>query len=219
MLDTEVVLTKMKCLRNFQGRWHATDHCGSNTTRVAELFHTEASDDASVIFPESQLTRLYKFESEDSGVELPSGANSPSTPTGSEQSFALCESPCHSDELAASSQEPQRVDLTDESATPNVEDDSPATSEALDSSTLKEEQSGEDGAGDTTSGRGDGGECEASEARLFGEQLPGLGHDSTAMDKQCEDTRGSGDEQSLEEYMDKCCRLSEVSRQTSPLSR
>lgn len=222
MLDSEVVLTKIKCLRNFQERWHATDHCGCNAPKAAELLHAEASDNASAIFPESQLTRLYKFESEDSGVELPSGANSPSTPTGSEQSFALCESPCHSEELAASSQEPQQVDPIDESVMPDVEDDSPATSEELDSSTLTEGRSGEDGGGDTTSGGGDGGdggECEVSEARLFGEQLPGLGHDSTATDKQCEDMRGSGDEQSLEEYMDQCCRLSEVSRQTSPLSR
>ncbi|XP_075791842.1 uncharacterized protein LOC102454024 isoform X2 [Pelodiscus sinensis] len=36
-----------------------------------------------------QLHRLSKFESEDSGVELPSGANSPSTPKGSEKSFVL----------------------------------------------------------------------------------------------------------------------------------
>lgn len=205
MLDSEVVLTKIKCLRNFQERWHATDHCGSKAAEL--LHHAEASDDASAIFPESPLTRFYKFESEDSGVELPSGANSPSTPTSSEQSFALCESPCHSDELPASSQEPQRVDPTDESATPGVEDDSPATSEEHDSPTPTEE---ERGAGDATSG----GEPEACEARLFAEQLPALGRDSTATD-----TRGSGDEQSLEEYMDQCCRLSEVSRQTSPLSR
>lgn len=213
MLDSEVVLTKIKCLRSFQERWHAADHCGSN--RAAELLHAEALDDASAVFPESQLTRLYKFESEDSGVELPSGANSPSTPTGSEHSFALCESPCHSDELAASSQEPQRVDPMEESATPDVEDDSRATSEEHDSSTLTVEQSGEDGAGDAASGGGGGGEREVSEAGLFGEQLPGLDHDSNATDA----TRGSGDEQSLEDYMDQCCRLSEVSRQTSPLSR
>lgn len=219
MLDSEVVLTKIKCLRNFQERLHATDHCGSNATKDARLLHTEASDDASAIFPESQLTRLYKFESEDSGVEMPSGANSPSTPTSSEQSFALCESPCHSDQLAASPQEPRQADRTDESVAPDAEDDSPSTSEELESSTLTEERSGEDGGGDATLGGGDGGECGANEARLLGEELPGLDRDSTATDKQSEDARGSGDEQSLEEYMDECCRLSEVSVQTSPLFR
>ncbi|XP_067836467.1 uncharacterized protein [Heptranchias perlo] len=35
------------------------------------------------------LLTLYKSESEDSGVELPSGTNSPSTPSGSEQSFVV----------------------------------------------------------------------------------------------------------------------------------
>lgn len=46
-------------------------------------------DYLSSMFPDQQLPRLYKFESEDSGVEMPSGANSPSTPTGSEQSFVV----------------------------------------------------------------------------------------------------------------------------------
>lgn len=227
MLDSDVVLTKIKCLRNFQERRHAPDRSGA-----VELLHAEAPDDAEVVFPESQLSRLYKFESEDSGVELPSGANSPSTPTGSEQSFALCESPCHGHQVTASPQEPQQVDLTEGSATPDVEqledspvtleelpdspatleelEDSPATLEELHSSTLTEDRGGEDdgvsGAG-STSAAGDGGEC------VFGEQLAGLGRDLTTMDPL------RGDETSLEEYMDQCCRLSEVSRQTSPWSR
>lgn len=51
------------------------------------------------------LPKLAKFESEDSGVELPSGANSPSTPTGSEKSFVLHsrDSSCDSGVLSASS--------------------------------------------------------------------------------------------------------------------
>ncbi|XP_066047444.1 uncharacterized protein [Chamaea fasciata] len=49
--------------------------------------------------------RFSKFESEDSGVELPSGANSPSTPTGSEKSFVLHsrDSFCDSGVLSTSS--------------------------------------------------------------------------------------------------------------------
>ncbi|KAM4636868.1 uncharacterized protein O3C94_017894 [Discoglossus pictus] len=52
-----------------------------------------------------KLKRLYKFESEDSGVELPSGANSPSTPKGSEKSFVVHsrDSSCDSGVLSASS--------------------------------------------------------------------------------------------------------------------
>ncbi|XP_012822241.1 uncharacterized protein LOC100496010 isoform X2 [Xenopus tropicalis] len=53
----------------------------------------------------SRLKRLYKFESEDSGVEMPSGANSPSTPKGSEKSFVMHsrDSSCDSGVLSASS--------------------------------------------------------------------------------------------------------------------
>ncbi|XP_053927217.1 uncharacterized protein LOC104060060 isoform X2 [Cuculus canorus] len=52
-----------------------------------------------------RLHRFSKFESEDSGVELPSGANSPSTPTGSEKSFVLHsrDSFCDSGVLSTSS--------------------------------------------------------------------------------------------------------------------
>ncbi|KAJ6661699.1 hypothetical protein lerEdw1_013221 [Lerista edwardsae] len=52
-----------------------------------------------------RLPLLAKFESEDSGVELPSGANSPLTPKGSEKSFVLHsrDSSCDSGMLSASS--------------------------------------------------------------------------------------------------------------------
>ncbi|XP_067995860.1 uncharacterized protein [Melanerpes formicivorus] len=52
-----------------------------------------------------RLHRFSKFESEDSGVELPSGANSPSTPTASEKSFVLHsrDSFCDSGVLSTSS--------------------------------------------------------------------------------------------------------------------
>lgn len=230
VLDSEVVLTKVKSLRSCQERRRASDACGPDATEAAELLRTEASDDASAIFPEPQRTGLYKFESEDSGVELPSGANSPSTPTSSEQSFALhsrkssCDSPnlnsdsaTLTDELAALARDPQQGDLADESATGDAEEDSPATSEELGSSTLTEERSDEDGGGGTTSAlsRGAGEECgrleggdTVGEVRQFGEQRPGVERDS-ATDQQFEHARGGGDTQSLEEYMDQCCRLSE----------
>lgn len=55
--------------------------------------------------PKCHLPLLAKFESEDSGVELPSGANSPLTPKGSEKSFVLHsrDSSCDSGMLSASS--------------------------------------------------------------------------------------------------------------------
>nr|XP_047925100.1 uncharacterized protein LOC106029971 isoform X2 [Anser cygnoides] len=61
--------------------------------------------DLSTFESKCQLHRLSKFESEDSGVELPSGANSPSTPTGSEKSFVLHnrDSFCDSGVLSTSS--------------------------------------------------------------------------------------------------------------------
>ncbi|KAL0177525.1 hypothetical protein M9458_026419, partial [Cirrhinus mrigala] len=61
------------------------------------------TDYLSSIFADSELPRLYKFESEDSGVEMTSGATSPSTPTGSEQSFVVHsrESSCDSGNLSS----------------------------------------------------------------------------------------------------------------------
>ncbi|XP_074929157.1 uncharacterized protein LOC116832042 [Chelonoidis abingdonii] len=61
--------------------------------------------DLSTLESKCQLHRFSKFESEDSGVELPSGANSPSTPTGSEKSFVLHtrDSSCDSGVLSTSS--------------------------------------------------------------------------------------------------------------------
>ncbi|XP_069096599.1 uncharacterized protein [Pleurodeles waltl] len=63
---------------------------------LSELTHVQSS---------CKLLGFCKFESEDSGVELPSGANSPSTPTGSEQSFVVHtrDSSCDSGVLSASS--------------------------------------------------------------------------------------------------------------------
>ncbi|XP_074881983.1 uncharacterized protein LOC142030168 [Buteo buteo] len=61
--------------------------------------------DLSAYESKCRLHRFSKFESEDSGVELPSGANSPSTPTGSEKSFVLHsrDSFCDSGVLSTSS--------------------------------------------------------------------------------------------------------------------
>ncbi|KAL8186719.1 UNVERIFIED_CONTAM: hypothetical protein K2H54_006039 [Gekko kuhli] len=70
-----------------------------------ETVHGAPFPDPDPIEPECRLPRLAKFESEDSGVELPSGPNSLSTPTGSEKSFVLHsrDSSCDSGVLSASS--------------------------------------------------------------------------------------------------------------------
>ncbi|KAM9380058.1 uncharacterized protein LRP34_003838 [Phaethornis superciliosus] len=76
----------------------SADELGS-TDCVARL------PDLSTFESKCRLHRFSKFESEDSGVELPSGANSPSTPTASEKSFVLHsrDSFCDSGVLSTSS--------------------------------------------------------------------------------------------------------------------
>lgn len=84
------------------------------TTTTADTDYAEAPagadyvatlPDLSSFESKCRLHRFSKFESEDSGVELPSGANSPSTPTGSEKSFVLHsrDSFCDSGVLSTSS--------------------------------------------------------------------------------------------------------------------
>lgn len=207
----------------------------------------------SAIFPDSQLTRLYKFESEDSGVELPSGANSPSTPTGSEQSFVVHsrESSCDSGNLktdsttltdklvtyAQSSEVNQVLDLLDEGTAQNTEDDSLPTPKELSSPAVREELNDVSG-GDrdqckaagisSEGGEETSGQLEESNAvsericpqhrRHFGKQSSGVCDDAADNQFEPPHVRRSATSESLEEYMDQCCRLSEVSRQASPLS-
>uniref|UniRef100_A0A3Q2PEC0 Si:ch211-250c4.4 n=1 Tax=Fundulus heteroclitus TaxID=8078 RepID=A0A3Q2PEC0_FUNHE len=129
VLDSEVVLTKMKLFNNFNEKLLMAEDSVStvSTASVSDqdtLDPSKASETNShledkpqiesgseylpAIFSISRLSRLYKFESEDSGVELPSGANSPSTPTGSEKSFVVHsrESSCASCNLYSGSTSP-----------------------------------------------------------------------------------------------------------------
>ncbi|KAM6264223.1 uncharacterized protein M6G45_005625 isoform 4-T4 [Spheniscus humboldti] len=91
--------------------------CQGNPNAAAALADADYADapastdyvatlpDLSAFESKCRLHRFSKFESEDSGVELPSGANSPSTPTGSEKSFVLHsrDSFCDSGVLSTSS--------------------------------------------------------------------------------------------------------------------
>ena len=133
VLDSEVVLTKMKVFQNFSEKLLVSEDSFSTSSCSMSVCEHEApepnqtsegsprldegpgspSENAGpnylcAMFSDSQLPRLFKFESEDSGVELPSGANSPSTPTGSEQSFVVHsrESSCDSCHLKASAPGP-----------------------------------------------------------------------------------------------------------------
>lgn len=110
VLESKVVLTKIKIFNNFHERLSgAEDSFSTISISASEQDMSEPSrilDESLVlgspenkppepkseylsVFPDSQITRLFKFEYEDSGVEMPSGADSPSTPTGSEQSFVV----------------------------------------------------------------------------------------------------------------------------------
>lgn len=262
VLDSEIVLTKMKLFTNFHEQLLIADDStvstGSpheqDTTKASEMnphldggsgnVQMESSSDyMSPVFADSELPRLYKFESEDSGVELPSGANSPSTPTASEQSFAVHsrESSCDSCNLKSdsvtltgelvtytqSSETPQAEDSDDVSTAVNTQDSVFLHSEELSSMAVGGGlQKGEDVDGD---------QCKASGiSPEKDEEMSGQPQESSSVTeptcsnhvKQCANLSGAcGDttstesepvrrrvvSESLEEYMDQCCRLSEVS--------
>lgn len=187
------------------------------------------SDYLSDVFLDSQLMRLYKFESEDSGVELPSGANSPSIPAGSVQSFTVHsrESSCDSsnlnsdpttlpDELAthepSSDIKPSETSL-DNSLRTN-DDNVHITSEEIITSTERAElQVGANLDEDQSSGfnpERDEEMSEQLEENLENTRSPGVYDDMAGSGFDPEPLRRSTTSDSLEEYMDECCRLSEV---------
>jgi len=194
-------------------------------------------DYLSVIFSDSQLTRLYKFESEDSGVELPSGANSPSTPTGSEQSFMVHsrESSCNSCNLNSnpstlpdgqvtyaqqSSEIQQQPDSEDNSLSPAVDPQENVFvhSEELSSAVDVELHIGEDVDGDQCRASGISPDDDEEMSGRLEENCSET--ERTCLERGCDDMtanvfepetmRRSDTSDSLEEYMDQCCRLSEV---------
>lgn len=263
VLDSEVVLTKMKLFSNFHEKLLMADDSASTVSTVSVSEHdisdpskgnsrlddksgqlqTEPGPDyLSVIFSDSQLTRLYKFESEDSGVELPSGANSPSTPTGSEQSFMVHsrESSCNSCNLNSdpstlpdgqvtyaqqSSEIQQQPDSEDNSLSPAVDpqDNVFVHSEELSSAVDVELHIGEDVDGDQCRASGISpdddeemsGRLEENCSETERTCLERGCDDMTANDFEPETMRRSDTSDSLEEYMDQCCRLSEAQQASS----
>lgn len=194
--------------------------------KSTELQPESCSDFISAVFSESQLPRLYKFESEDSGVELPSGANSPSTPSASEQSFVV-----HSRESSCDSCG-SKPDCTSHPYKQNCE-----TREteylvdigvAADSQDLHpEELSPSPTTGDLQEGGGMDIEAVGISPER-GDEMPEKLRENSAVTERscCKHTRQCGEEcaeitgcqlelepltsESLEEYMDHCCRISEV---------
>lgn len=257
-LESEVVLTKMKLFKNFHEKLLNTEDSVSmseqdiatppqaeeaisvNSAAPEPNMVESKKDYLSAIFSNSQLPGLYKFESEDSGVEMTSGANSPSTPTGSEQSFVVhsressCDSGNPNPHIRASScllsleqrtdslqtepiscaytQETKFTVLQDrpEDELDNVQLDVVRDSEMLENGTMvKTSQSCQDDSVcaeivDTITGGDDAGDTgsiihaiEAYEGNI-------------EVDLQQQPLRKSTTSDSLDEYMEECCRLSEV---------
>uniref|UniRef100_A0A3Q3BEL7 Si:ch211-250c4.4 n=1 Tax=Kryptolebias marmoratus TaxID=37003 RepID=A0A3Q3BEL7_KRYMA len=271
VLNNEVVLTKMKVFNNFRAKLPMGDDSVStistvsaseqdimDPTKTSEASsHLEensehpqpgsGSDYLSAIFSDSQLPRLYKFESEDSGVELPSGANSPSTPTGSEQSFVVHsrESSCDScnlnpepnsspHKLVGNSQnsEVQEANNLDDSLNTTVDTQNNKFEQREEISSSSEEHIelyiGDDMDQSRVSGinsEEDNGEkleqfeeagaltemtCSENET-VVEESSAETCKDTMDNDVKAETLRRSSSSDSLKDYMDKCCKLSESS--------
>ncbi|XP_028279878.1 uncharacterized protein LOC114447684 isoform X2 [Parambassis ranga] len=252
VLDTEVVLTKMKFFSNIPEKLLVADDSLStistpsvsdqavsptNASKVnsdpddksRQPWLETGSDYLSAIFSESDLPRLYKFESEDSGVELPSGANSPSTPTGSEQSFVVHsrESSCDSCNLNSdpntlpdehSSEIKQEVD----SAT--VDNGSLPSEDLSSSSVTVELHIGEDTdqcrASETSPERDTEKSEQHEETTAVTERTSSEDTRQQPLTGACDDfetkpLRRSATIDSLKEYMDECCSLSEAQQASS----
>ncbi|XP_041646139.1 uncharacterized protein si:ch211-250c4.3 [Cheilinus undulatus] len=258
VVDTEVVLTKMKLFGPLHDGLLISDDSTSTISALSnpeqnipdpskaseEKSHQDGkttqpqmesgSDYLSAIFSDSQLTRLYKFESEDSGVELPSGANSPSTPTGSEQSFVVhsresscdsCNLNSDSDKLVtytqSSKQEEESVDTSPNTAV-DTQDDAFIPSVELhiseDGDRCRDSGLSPTGVEETSSGQLKENNAD-SERTCLEDTRSGIrsSTDEGEVDQDFgpEPRWRSGTSESLEEYMDECCRLSESQQVSS----
>ncbi|XP_064172867.1 uncharacterized protein si:ch211-250c4.3 isoform X1 [Anguilla rostrata] len=262
VLDGEVVLTKMKIFSNFHEKTSCSEDSVSTISisvseqdtpeptnavdrngvpSVPQPEPSEPKPDYLSAFSEPQLPRLFKFESEDSGVELASGANSPSTPTGSEHSFVVHsrESSCDSRDLSTSVPSHNALLLLERCPETEETEDSPrlaeeegraddsevglgSESDPLDitlAQEVRDENGPEEGAlGDTAEVCESGAGLEAATPEDATEdstqpmscESRGAYDDMTEVDLQQQPLRKSTTTDSLDEYMDECCRLSEV---------
>lgn len=231
VLDSEVVLTKLKLFSTFHERLLMSDDSVSTISTVSEQDLNKpsevnptpnpqvesGSDYLSSIFSDSQLPRLYKFESEDSGVELPSGANSPSTPTGSEQSFVVHsrESSCDSANLNSESTgltEP--LQTHEQGCEGEPVEGSVDTTQLRPGGELRDSDSEDDVDKCGTSGNKPGGDEQMCEEPVEPVQTDSSRHRSTVNPTE-EGLRRRSTSDSLDHYMDECCRLSEAQETSS----
>ncbi|XP_050981403.1 uncharacterized protein si:ch211-250c4.3 [Labeo rohita] len=271
VLDNEVVLTKMKLLDNFPEKLlNAEDSISTISISMSEQDNTEhlqadevisihsaapettipesKTDYLSSIFADSELPRLYKFESEDSGVEMTSGATSPSTPTGSEQSFVVHsrESSCDSGNLTSlvpaenpledssdfleteqtsckcANQDSLTV-LGDGTEDENADDDLidiTTDSERSEDRTLRNTMENCEDAMEIMAAEEEITDSAMAEDTMSRSQCSIEAYDGkTGPEFQQQPLRKSTTSNSLDEYMEECCRLSEVNQanQSNPL--
>ncbi|XP_061546877.1 uncharacterized protein si:ch211-250c4.3 isoform X3 [Phycodurus eques] len=229
VLDSAVVLTKMKLYSNFNERLSEVENFHSALPAASEqkfsqhskeplsVSHTDDksgqhqshtnADFLSDIFSGSQLTTFYKFESEDSGVELSSG-NSTSTPTGSDQNFAVHSRESSRDSSNLNSNPPTQSDekirhrQSTDISQPEVEISSPAsrTDLEMDPSSVSPMNPGSDEEMIE--------KLEKEENVKPGKQSLSETYNNKA-DDDIESLKGSGTCDGFVKYMDKCCILSE----------
>ncbi|XP_005945701.1 uncharacterized protein si:ch211-250c4.3 isoform X1 [Haplochromis burtoni] len=246
LLDSEVVLTKMKL---FIDQDNSHPELNSQLDEKPEQPQIKpGSKYPSAILSDTHLSNLFKCESEDSGVELPSGAHSPSTPTGSEQSFVVHsrESSCDSsnlnseptvlsDRLVAdtkSTEKNQANDSADNSlnTTVDTQDGLLIHSNTLISSAITVglhigedvnhcRVSGPEQSEDAEESRAVTGRTGSEDTKLGEQSLIQSCDDMTSKVFEPEPIKRSITSDSLEEYMDECCRLSKAQQVSpSPLS-
>ncbi|XP_066549673.1 uncharacterized protein LOC136716089 [Amia ocellicauda] len=262
-VESEVVLTKMKIFNNFQGKFvnveNASPRNSVSEQDIQEPAKPFVSNEApstpeqahpnldylsqlsDLTVQDPDLPRLFKFESEDSGVELPSGANSPSTPTGSEQSFVVhsrgssCDSSCGvlnmaaQDHLLSLSQCPEteetdtstqqtpeeqvsaenKDELSSESATPDFSQSQEEEDSEIEQSGNLEKVSEE---GEVNSTLEVTAEVPIQDTRPRSSSFTEAYDDMTEVEIQEQPLQKYNTSDSLDEYMDECCRLSEVNQ-------
>ncbi|XP_026046069.1 uncharacterized protein LOC113035038 isoform X2 [Astatotilapia calliptera] len=216
LLDSEVVLTKMKLF---------IDQDNSHPELNSQLDEKPGqpqikpgSKYPSAILSDTHLSNLFKCESEDSGVELPSGAHSPSTPTGSEQSFVVHsrESSCDSSNLNS-----EPTVLSDRLVADTKSTEKNQANDSADNSlnTTVDTQDGPEQSEDAEESRAVTGRTGSEDTRLGEQSLIQSCDDMTSKVFEPEPIKRSITSDSLDEYMDECCRLSKAQQVSpSPLS-
>ncbi|XP_069609501.1 uncharacterized protein [Ranitomeya imitator] len=244
--EGEVVLTHMKKLIDE----YENDSISAHSLNGDRFDHTDAASDCPsdvpakeddicelpVRDPLQQFKRMYKFESEDSGVEMPSGANSPSTPKGSEKSFVMHsrDSSCDSGVLSASSSPTVgHMEISDGGATVDVTHTFLSNVKKFKDHTDLSKEHGDENENsvedfiDCQEEELDLPPCneenEPSAIALFNTELSStMEEEAKAMGDFYKDTfediqnlhqlKRCPTSDSLDEYMDECCRLSEVNQ-------